>query len=297
MYKLDIFRFDNSIEYEYKFAGNYGAKGEKRQKKQKRTPEDIQRQNQYQKSKTVRRLLKANFSKGDYWTTLTYAKGVSKSIDDVSKDLRNFLDRIKRAYKKQDTPCKYIYRIEIGSRGGVHIHIILNRIPDLDILIQDKWQEGHVHNELLNDGTYEELADYIVKPPSEQAMKILKSYAGSEDTKKLIKYSCSRNLKRPEPETHTYRHSTMRRIFNNPIKPSKGFYIDKNSIRRGTNLFTGMGYLHYQEIRLTDKVKAEPVKICECPYCHQFTIDNFECRCRFERRRNGYRKYIHSNND
>lgn len=289
MYRLDIYRFDNSIEYEYKFAGNYGAKGERRQKKQKRTPEDIQRQNQYQKSKTVRRLLKANFSKGDFWTTLTYKAGSSKSIDDVSKDLRNFLDRIKRFYRKQDVPCKYIYRIEIGSRGGIHIHIVLNRIPDLDILIQDKWKEGHVHNELLDNGTYEELADYIVKPPSEQAMKILKSYTGTEDTGKLIRYSCSRNLIRPEPETHVKSHSTMRKIFNNPLLPSKGFYIDKSSVRRGVNLYTGMGYLHYQEIRLTDKVKAEPVKICECPVCHQFTLDQFECQCRFEkiRRRHG----------
>ena len=30
MYKLDIYRFATSTEYEYKFAGNYGAKGEKR---------------------------------------------------------------------------------------------------------------------------------------------------------------------------------------------------------------------------------------------------------------------------
>ena len=283
MYKLDIYRFNNSIEYEYKFAGNYGAKGERRQKKQKRTPEDIQRQNRYQKSKTVRRLLKANFKKGDLWTTLTYKKGTGKSIEETAKDLKNFLERIKRAYKRQDIPCKYIYRIEIGSRGGIHVHIVLNRIPDLDILIQDKWKEGHVHTEPLNDGTYEDLADYIVKPPSDQAMKILKSYTGGEDIGKLIRYSCSRNLIRPLPETQIKKHSTMRRIFNNPLEPSEGFYIDKNSIRRGVNAFTGMGYLHYQEIRLTDKVKAEPVKICECPICHQFTIDEFECRCRFEK--------------
>ena len=285
MYKLDIYRFRNSIEYEYKFAGNYGAKGEKRQKKQQRTPEEIKKQNQYQKSKTVRRLLKANFQKGDYWITLTYKKGQVKTIDEVSKDLKNFLDRVKRVYKRQNTPCKYIYRVELGSRGGIHVHIVLNRINDLDMILEEKWSHGHVNITMLDDGTHEQLADYIVKQPSENAMKLLKAYADSEDVGKLIRYSCSRNLERPEPETHSYSHMTMRKIFNNPLEPTKGFYIDKNSIKRGINSLTGMGYLYYQEIKLTDKVKAEPVKICECPICHQFTIDQFECRCRFERMR------------
>lgn len=35
MYWRDKWDFTESIEYEYKFAGNYGAKGEKRQKKRK----------------------------------------------------------------------------------------------------------------------------------------------------------------------------------------------------------------------------------------------------------------------
>ncbi|MBR1909885.1 MAG: hypothetical protein IJ821_04795, partial [Lachnospiraceae bacterium] len=80
MYRLDIYRFPTSIEREYKFKGNYGAKGEKRQKKQKRTPEDIERQNQYQRTKTVRHLIKANFTEGDYWTTLTYPKETAGNI-------------------------------------------------------------------------------------------------------------------------------------------------------------------------------------------------------------------------
>ena len=61
-YILDIFRFGSSIEYEYKYKGNYGAKGEKRQPKKKATPEEIAKHNQYNKVKTVRRLIKSNLS-------------------------------------------------------------------------------------------------------------------------------------------------------------------------------------------------------------------------------------------
>ena len=199
MYRLDIYRFASSTEYEYKFVGNYGAKGEKRAPKQKRTPEDIERQNQYQRTKTVRHLIKANFKEGDYWTTLTYTKDTSRTIQEVSQDVSKFLGHMRYQYKKVDIPCKYIYRIEIGSRGGIHVHIIMNGIPDLDRTIQKYWTHGKAHNELLDDGTYESLADYIVKPPTEQQKKLLKTF--DEEAKKLIRYSCSRNLERPIPET------------------------------------------------------------------------------------------------
>ena len=288
MYKLDIYRFRSSTEYEYKYKGNYGAKGEKRNKKQKRTPEDIARQNQYQKARTVRHLIKQNFSEGDYWITLTYAnQEEGRSIRSIAKDVSNFLSRLRREYKRQEVPCRYIYRIEIGSRGGIHVHMILNRITDLDIILQNKWVHGRVHNELLDNGTYEKLADYIVKPPTDQQKKLLRSIADSEDAKKLIRYSCSRNLERPEPETHIYSQRTMRAVFNNDLVPTKGFFIDKDSIRRGINCFTGMSYLHYQEIKLTKEVDVEPVRICECPICHQFTIDMIRCDCQWKKGKKG----------
>ena len=283
MFKLDIYRFATSTEYEYKFAGNYGAKGEKRSPKQKRTPEDIERQNQYQRTKTVRHLIKANFKEGDYWTTLTYPKDTSRTIQEVSQDISKFLGRIRYRYKKSDIPCKYIYRIEIGSRGGIHVHIILNRIPDLDRIIQKHWTHGKSHNELLDDGTYEQLADYIVKPPTDQQKKLLRTF--EEDAKKLIRYSCSRNLTRPVPETKEYSRRTMRDVFNHDLIPEKGFYIDKNSIRRGVNTFTGMGYLYYQEIKLKKEQQAEPVRLFECPICHQLAFEGLTCDCQRKKRR------------
>lgn len=282
MYRLDIYRFGSSIEYEYKHKGNYGAKGEQRQKKQKRTPEDIERQNQYQRTKTVRHLIKANFEEGDFWTTLTYKDKEGKTIKDISKDVSKFLTNIRYQYKKVDIPCKYIYRIEIGSKGGVHVHVILNRIVDLDRLIKKYWIHGKTFNELLDDGTYEQLADYIVKPPTDQQKKLLKTF--DEDAKKLIRYSCSRNLERPVPETKIYSQRTMRSVFNNDLIPEKGYYIDKNSIRRGVNPYSGYGYLYYQEVKLTKDKKAEPVHICECPICHQFTLDFVRCDCQTKRK-------------
>ena len=291
MYIRDIYRFRTSTEYEYKFAGYYGATGE-RNKRTKRTPEYIEKQNQYQRTKTVRRLLKANFQKGDYWTTLTYRDKEGRQIKEVTADVQRFLRKIRARYKRLGIPCKYIYRIEIGSKGGIHIHIVLNRIADLDSAISSAWIHGRTFNELLDDGTYEKLAEYIVKQPTEQQKKLLKTF--DEDTKKLIRYSCSRNLERPIPERKVYTRRTMQRIFNHDLVPEKGFYIDKDSIRRGINEFTGYSYLSYQEIKLDTGQRAQPIRICECPICHQFTLENIACNC--QRTKHG-RKYLHRNNN
>ena len=50
-YRKDVWHFPGSNEYEYKFIGNYGAKGEKRHKRQKATQEQIRKQNQRNKEK------------------------------------------------------------------------------------------------------------------------------------------------------------------------------------------------------------------------------------------------------
>lgn len=293
MYQLDIYRFRTSTEYEYKFAGNYGAKGEHRARKQKRTPEYIEKQNQYQRTKTVRHLIKANFKEGDLWTTLTYSDKEGRSIKDVSEDLSKFLKNLRYQYKKIQEACKYIYRIEIGSKGGIHIHIILNRIPDLDMLIQRLWKHGKTYNELLDGGTYEKLADYIVKQPTDQQKKLLKTF--EEDARKLIRYSCSRNMTRPVPETKVYSRRTMQAVFNSDLVPAAGYYIDKDSIRRGINEFTGYSYLYYQEILIDKGQQAVPIRICECPICHQLTLESITCNCQRKKSR-GSKRIRGSNN-
>lgn len=85
MYNRDRWIFSNSIETEYKFAGKYGAKGEKRAKRKKATPEQMAKQNQINKENRIRRLIKANFYPSDLWVTLKYQKGTRKPYEQVAK--------------------------------------------------------------------------------------------------------------------------------------------------------------------------------------------------------------------
>lgn len=254
-YWKDVWRFPNSIEYEYKYAGKYGARGEKREKRKKATPEQIKKQNQANREKRMRRLIKANFVPDDLWTTLKYPEGTRKGVDAVKKDLRQFLADMRKEYKKRGEIFKFVYRMEIGQQGGIHIHILVNRArgkPDTDILIQSLWSHGRANYEsIYEQGGYQKLANYIVKPPDEE-MEGQLSLFPEQARKELVKYSSSRNLIRPEPERTVYRRWTVKSLIEQGPKPTPGYYIDKNSIRSGVNRYTGMSYFHYTECRIEE---------------------------------------------
>lgn len=75
--------------YEIKFVGRNGAKGEKRAKRQKATPEQMSRQNQWNKEKNTRYVILANFHTGDAWTTLKYPRGTRPDADRMRADWKN----------------------------------------------------------------------------------------------------------------------------------------------------------------------------------------------------------------
>jgi hypothetical protein len=261
-YCRDTWTFPNSIEYEYKYAGNYGAKGEKRSPKRKATPEQILKQNQFNREKYMRRLIKRNYAPDDLWNTLKYPKGTRKLLGEIKKDIKYFHTAMRKEFKKYDELYKFIIRFEIGERGGIHIHILINRpqsIPNVDLLIKEIWKFGYVNYQSLYEyGGYQKLANYIVKRPSKEQEKQLSLFE-EEDRKELIKYSSSRNLIRPEPERKEYRRWTMKRIVEDGPKPTTGYYIDKDSIRYGVNEYTGMSYYQYTECRIKEiKSRSSP---------------------------------------
>ena len=256
-YVVDKFELGDSNEYEYKYAGNYGAKGEKRSAKQNVTPEQIKKQNQLNKEKKTRRVIKLNFEPYDIWACLKYPAGIRKPAEQVKADLKKFLRQMRDKYAKVGEQFKFIYRMEIGKQGGIHIHILVNRLRnklDTDMLMQKLWKHGVVdYKSIYAQGGYEKLAAYIVKQPDQEDEEYKQlSWLPEEEQKEYTKYSSSRNLIRPKPIRKKYSHWTMRKMLENGPEPSKGYYVDKNSIVTGINKFTGMSYLYYTEDKIKD---------------------------------------------
>lgn len=235
-YTKNIYEFNNAIEVEERHTYRYRSPGMKREKKKKLTPAQMKAVNQKNKEKTCRRKLRKHFEENDYFVCLTYEK--EKRPSDMTEAKRDFSDAMKvirREYGKAGYKVKWIRNIEVGTRGAWHIHLVINRIPDTDLILRKAWKKGKVICQLMYEkGEFKDLATYITKTP--------------ETDKRLreTSYSASRNLPLPEAKKKTY----VRWRTWNKIRIPKGYYLDKDSVHEGNNPVTGYPYREYTLLKL-----------------------------------------------
>lgn len=222
------------VQIEKCFPGNYGAPGKTRQKKRKRTPEEIRRQNEVNRWKKIQRLILANFGDG-FHLILKYRPGSRpESYEEAKKQRGKFLDKMREAYKKAGIPFKWIAVTERGKRGQVlHHHLIIEDIDRDGLntvkLVKKLWKYGsEFFATLYEDGEYEKLAQYIVK-------------AETKDECGWCTYSRSRNLIVPKPK----KEKVYSRTWRDPPRIPKGWYLVKDSLHNGINPVTGYPYQHY----------------------------------------------------
>ncbi|MCD7818871.1 MAG: hypothetical protein LUH07_07445 [Lachnospiraceae bacterium] len=219
------------------YPGNYGAPGRPRNKKRKKTPEDIARVNQRNKEKKVQLLILANFKEGDWHLILTYKKEERPpDMDHAKKDISEFMDGMRRECKKLGIPFKWIRVTEVGKRGGCHHHLVIENFPGVVKLVQKYWTHGRTHfTPLYEDGEFEDLAEYLVKKETKE------EWTGCS-------YSRSRNLVIPEPE----KEIVYRKRWKKEPQPPKGWRLVPNTLVNGINPVTEYPYQHYMIEQLCD---------------------------------------------
>lgn len=246
-YKSKRVKFRNVIEvYDYHTA-RYGAPGQPRQNKKKATPEQVRKRNQYNRERIARWKLRNNYEPDDYFSRLSYAVDKRPSgMEEAKRHWKVFLQCLRREYRKRGYELKWMRNIEVGTRGAWHIHIIINRIPDTDLILRKAWTYGQVQNQLMYEkGEFRKLAAYITKTP---------------DTDKRLKessYSASRNLPVPKPDEKIHNHwKTWGKI-----RIPNGWEVEKDSLHEDISTVTGYPYRTYTLIRINrmpkKKVKRE----------------------------------------
>lgn len=211
-----------------------------RQKKRKRTPEEIKRQNETNRWKKVQRLILANFKAGDWHLILKYLPGKRpEDLKEAMEQRKKFIEEMRKAYKKAGIPFKWIAVTERGKKAKtLHHHFVIEDVTMADLitvqLVKKLWSHGNVQFvSLYEDGEYEKLAEYIVK-------------AETKEECHWCRYSRSRNMIVPKPKKEKiYR----KRWIREPRAPV-GWYVVKDSIWNGTNPVTGHPYQHYTIRRL-----------------------------------------------
>lgn len=234
MYKQIKYRLRDAIEIEEHHDGQYGAPGQKRQKKTKPTKMQMAMRNQKSKENTARRKLRMHFRVEDYFTRLSYRVNERPPDMDTAKDdFSRFIRKARTEYKKRGCELKWIRNIEVGTRNAWHIHIVVNRIPDTDLILSRAWKHGSIHNQLIYDQGFVKLAAYITKSPL-------------TDTRlRESSYSTSKNLPIPDPERKVIRWKDFHKI-----RPPKGYYLDKETYFEGINAM-GYKYRTYTFLRFT----------------------------------------------
>ena len=239
-----IYYFHNSIEVERVYRGKGGARGQERKKRKKASPEQIKLQNQYNREKNMRRIMAANFREDDLWILLTYKKGTRISMKEAKKDFTKFIRILRREYKKRNQELKWVVRTEVGSRGAVHHHLLVNRIPDGELIVKKCWKniEGSGFPSFkytYEEGGFKKLAAYITKEPEKEGIE--------------RNYRRSRNMDVPEPEISRAKAKEMREY---PVA-LPGYYIDPESVTMGINPYTGQEYQYFIMHRIKKKRKGE----------------------------------------
>lgn len=210
-----VFQFNDSVEIDRCCAPNQNKKGERRQRRNKPTDEQMKKHNKKMAEKKLRRLIKCNFAEDDWHLTLTYDKNNRPTPEQAHKKLLNFINAIRRYCKKQGYVFKYIHVTEYEN-AAIHHHIIINNFPDVQRVVIGKWKYNTNWSPIYAGDRVEELASYFIK----ETEKIFRTAKAGKQ-----RYACSRNLERPEPDE--IRPCSLKTISPSPRVPKeyRGKYI------------------------------------------------------------------------
>lgn len=235
-YIKSICRAGKTKEIAKYYTRRYQPTREKRDTKRKETTESQQKINDRYLVRKLTRILNANFDDSSRYVTFSYRIEDRPDIGGLKSHKRDLLKKMRKVYRDEGRELKYVETAEVGERGALHIHMVIN---DVDIRkIERLWKYGYVSSKPLDSsGQYRKLAEYFIK----YAQKTRKT----ADKIQSKAYNCSRNLKRPQPRKRIMRG----RSFRKEIKVPAGWYLDKESVREGITE-EGYEFLYYTLIRI-----------------------------------------------
>ena len=240
-----ITRAGRSVLYERTYTTHIHPKGMKRAEKSKKTTEAQLKVNIRKAAREMTILMNENFKGGDYHVTLTYDKHHRpEDIREAQKDRSRFIKCINRKMKKRQN-VKYIMVTEVGTRGALHHHLVIQQIP-VD-WITKSWPAGRVDIRPLDDtGQYSRLAEYFAK--------YIFSFRKKGGTGRGYTRS-KNNLRRPETKIRIVRD---RGYFREEPREKKGYYLDKDTVRAGISEFSGYSFLRYILVKSNREGRASP---------------------------------------
>lgn len=219
------------------------------------TEDNQQRLNDIQAANRLRRLMLANFDpeRGDMFVTLTMGRITDR--EEAERAWRRWLAKVTRTRERLSLPeCKWI-KIPEQQSGRWHYHVIMSGGIALQDL-QRMWGTGNrVHASVLDmSDNYRGLSRYLTKAEKHRRGSDTDENAKAAREKNKRRWSCSKNLAKPETTKRVIAESTVRRL---PKAPKGYRLLPEWSI--GTDKF-GCPYMHCECIAENASGEAEKKK-------------------------------------
>lgn len=240
MYIRRTTTYGNRKEIRKYHTFRFQGKGLKRAPREKETSEQAAQRNERQAIRKLKMLMINNFDLGDWHITLTYAKESRPDGEGARKILKRFFEKLRRVYRKKGKELKYIMVTEWESTN-LHHHVAINDIAGIGKLFRELWMGGVFFSPLYENQNYDGLAEYFVK----ETKRAFRNPAAPFRQR----YTCSRNLKKPEVEKKVIPASDWRETPKiSPKDAALGYAIDWDSVVTGFD-DAGFPYQEYTLIR------------------------------------------------
>lgn len=252
-YIIEVVQAGKTIEVMKYYSSRYGKKGIKRGKRQNLTKEEQIKVNKRAAEKKLRRLINENFQEGDTHLVLDYRKERRPAgRKQMREDADDFLREMRKLYKRHGIPFKYIHVMEIGKKGALHHHLVINTPEEISQqAIVRCWKgRGRTHHNPLDDtGQYAKLAAYLIKQ-SDGMLRDPEALQGK-------RWNSSRNLRKPkvlrkEPVKDKGWYNRIARL---PKKLEQSYYLDGDSIQEGIHEKTGYTFFTYTFVKINQTWK------------------------------------------
>lgn len=222
-YREKIYKCGEYLEAEIYPVFHQGGGRSRRKARYKPTSAMQARLNQRRAERELTRILNENFRDEDYEMTLTFTdENLPEVYEDALSLAVNYMRRVKRLYAKRG--IKGLKRVIIPGGGRFHFHIIMTGGVSREEL-EKLWKLGYANSKRLKfcQGGIAGLAHYIANQFINDEFDGEDLFGGmdidketGEVTERRVRkkgarrWSCSKNLVRPEPETRDGRISQGR---------------------------------------------------------------------------------------
>ena len=190
---------------------------ERRAPRSNQTTESQEEINRKRRAEKLTMDIGDNFKPGDWYVTLTYGGGPGPDKTTVPGDIKKFMGKLRRRFKKKDIEFRWIRVIEnLTGRGRPHGHLLIPaefaEFAELQQIIAQIWPHGHARLEPFGGKLMDavRMANYFSKE------KVTAGGSGH--------ISSSRNLIRREP---VKKRINRAETYRDEIKAPEGYELIK----------------------------------------------------------------------